>query len=91
MLYGEYRSYISRGSQPVKSVSSFRANGEVQFRILYNGSGGGLMLCIITVKTSNNAIILNSFVLIALTNVIQYCDQYSLNIECLQCSAGYHL
>jgi hypothetical protein len=73
MLYGEYRSYISKGTQPVRSVSSFRTNGEVQFRILYNGSGGGLMLCIITIKTANNAIILNSFVLIALTNVIQYC------------------
>ena len=91
MLKGEYKHFISRTAQPVQSVSTFYSGDKVEFKILYNGSGGGLMMCLISVNRFNNALVLQSFVPIGITRVIENCSQYSLSVECLQCVPGYHL
>lgn len=91
MLNGDYKHFISRTSQPIQSVSTFNLGSQMQFKVLYAGSGGGLMLCLISINTLNNALTLSSFVPIGVTSVIDNCDQYSLTVKCLQCLPGYHL
>jgi len=91
MLNGNYKHFISQTVQPIQSVSTFNIGEQIQFKILYSGSGGGLMLCLISVTTSNNALQLSSFVPIGITSVVDNCDQYSMSVQCLQCLPGYHL
>lgn len=91
MLNGEYKHFISRTAQPIVSVSYFAVFGQNQYKILYNGSGGGLMMSIISIITSTNAIQLSSFVPIGITNVIDNCGAYDLSLNCVQCLSGWHL
>ena len=91
MLNGEYRHFISLTSQPVQSVATYSLGSTRDYKILYSGSGGGLMLCLISIDSTNNAIRLSSFVSIGLTSIVNNCDQYSTSIQCLQCLPGYHL
>jgi hypothetical protein len=77
--------------QPVVSVAYFTSGYQNQYKILYNGSGGGLMMCIITVWTNNNARQINSFVPIGATNIVDNCGQYDLQSRCLACRIGWHL
>jgi hypothetical protein len=91
MLNGEYKHFISMSSQPIQSVATFALGSLQEYKILYSGSGGGLMLCLISIDTSNNAIRLSSFVSIGLTSIVNNCDQYSTSVQCLQCLPGYHL
>lgn len=91
MLNGQYKHFISLTAQPIQSVGTFELGNTKQFKVLYSGSGGGLMLCLVSIDTTNNALTLSSFVSIGLTNIIQNCDQYSTSIQCLQCQQGYHL
>ena len=83
MMKGEYRHFISRSSQPVVSVAYFTAGIQNQYKILYSGSGGGMMMCIISISTQNNQVVLNSFVPIGVTNVIDNCGQYDLSLNCI--------
>lgn len=91
MLNGEYRHFISLTSQPIQSVATYSLGSLREYKILYSGSGGGLMLCLISIDSTNNAIRLSSFVSIGLTSIVNNCDQYSTSVECLQCLPGYHL
>lgn len=91
MINGEYKHFISLTAQPIVSVSYFSVAGQNQYKILYNGSGGGLMMSIITINTASNAIQLNSFVPIGITNVIDNCGSYDLSLNCVQCLNGWHL
>jgi hypothetical protein len=91
MLNGEYRHFISLTSQPIQSVGTFKLGNTEQFKVLYSGSGGGLMLCLISIDTTNNALALSSFVSIGITSIVSNCDQYSMSVQCLQCQPGYHL
>jgi hypothetical protein len=105
MLNGEYKHFInltakptsltaqsiSLTAQPIQSVATYSLGSSREYKILYSGSGGGLMLCLISIDTTNNAIRLSSFVSIGLTSIVNNCDQYSTSIECLQCLPGYHL
>jgi hypothetical protein len=92
MLNGEYKHFISLTLQPVQSVSTFQIGDQINFKILYSGSGGGLMLCLISISMTLGTLpLLSSFVPIGVTNIVDNCDQYSLSISCLQCVQGYHL
>ena len=73
------------------SVAYFASGNQNQYKILYNGSGGGLMMCIITIWTDTNARQINSFVPIGVTNIVDNCGQYDLQINCLACVLGWHL
>ena len=73
------------------SVAYFASGNQNQYKILYNGSGGGLMMCIITIWTDTNARQINSFVPIGVTNIVDNCGQYDLQIRCLACVLGWHL
>ena len=73
------------------SVAYFTVGSQNQYKILYNGSGGGLMMCIISIDANTNAIQINSFVPIGVTNVIDNCGQYDLQMKCVECAIGWHL
>ena len=49
------------------------------------------MMCIISIWTENNAKQINSFVPIGVTNVVDKCGQYDLQMKCLACVIGWHL
>jgi hypothetical protein len=91
MLNGEYKHFISLTAQPIQSVATYSLGTLREYKILYSGSGGGLMLCLISIDNTNNAIRLSSFVSIGLTSIVNNCDQYSTSVQCLQCLPGYHL
>jgi hypothetical protein len=73
MKTGEYSHFISRTAQPIISVSFYTANLTNNYKILYDGSGGGLLLCIIGISTLNNQINLRSLVNIGTTNIVDLC------------------
>lgn len=87
MLNGVYSHFIARIPQPINAVSYFTLGNQNQYKILYYGSGGGLMMCII----SSNPLIINSFVAIGTTNVIENCGLYNEALQCVACNTGYHL
>lgn len=73
MQTGSYSHFISRTSQPIISVSFYALNSTNNYKILYYGSGGGLLLCIIGISTLNNQINLRSLVNIGTTNIVDLC------------------
>lgn len=92
MLTGSYKHFITASpNKQVQSVATFTLGNLKQFKILYSGSGGGLMLCLVSVDITTNALILSSFVSISTTDIVDNCDQYSLNTKCESCQEGYHL
>ena len=92
MLTGSYKHFITASpNKQVQSVATFTLGNLKQFKILYSGSGGGLMLCLVSVNITTNALILSSFVSISTTDIVDNCDQYSLNTKCESCQEGYHL
>ena len=92
MLKGEYGHFISRVAQAVYAVSYFAVGNENQYKILYFGSGGGLMMSIITYTVAaDKPIKLNAFVPIGTTNIIDNCVLYTDSLKCSACIPGYHL
>jgi hypothetical protein len=73
MLKGEYNSFISKTSQPVVSVAFYLLDGVYNYKLLYFGSGGGLMLCIISLDPTSGIIRLISFVQISAGSTIINC------------------
>jgi hypothetical protein len=73
MKKGEYGHFISRSAQPVTSVHFFNASPMRHFKILYEGSGAGLLLCLIGINTETNQISLRSFVTIGTTQLVDLC------------------
>ncbi len=51
MLLGEYRHFITKSTDKIKSVSIEAVNSQKIYKILYYGSGGGLMLCLISINS----------------------------------------
>lgn len=83
MLTGNYKHFITASpNKQVQSVATFTLGNLKQFKILYSGSGGGLMLCLVSVDITTNLPILSSFVSIGTTDIVDNCDQYSLNTKC---------
>jgi hypothetical protein len=91
MLLGEYKSFISKTAQPVKFVGIYEEQDLISFKILYSQSGGGLMLCLISINRTNNIIKLSSFVQIQAANMVDYCELYDSYNKCVQCKGGFHL
>ncbi len=91
MLTGQFNSFISRTSQPIFAVSYFTYLGMNQYKILYSGSGGGLMMAIMEIPIGTIKFQLNSFVPIGSSYVINYCADYDNTLRCLTCMSGYHL
>ena len=91
MRRGEYSHFISRTLQPIISVSTYDMGGVRQFKILYEGSGSSLLLCLIGINMSSNRIELRSFVTIGLSKFVDLCVDYTTQSECLRCQRGYHL
>lgn len=63
----------------------------MEFKILYEGSGGNLLMCLIGINISTKNIILRSFVTIGRTQVIESCIDYTTSMACQKCEEGYHL
>ncbi len=91
MRTGEHKHFISRTAQPVVSVSYFSSGDQNQYKILYNGSGGGVMMSIISIIRSTNKVTLNSFVTIGVTNLVDNCGEYDNQLVCIKCVFGWHL
>lgn len=89
---GQYKHFISRVSNPIYSVHYYTTGGAYSFKVLYEGSGGGLMLLIADVGLPPAyAVTIRSFVAIAVTKLIPYCLDYDLSPVCIRCIDGYHL
>lgn len=91
MKKGEYGHFISRTAQPIISVHTYDANGMRQFKILYEGSGASLLLCLIGINMSTNKIELRSFVTIGTSKFVDRCIDYTTQSDCTRCQNGYHL
>lgn len=91
MLNGQWNSFISRTAQPIFAVSFFTYLGQNQYKILYSGSGGGLMMSLMSIQIGTTNLLLNSFVPIGSSYVINYCADYDNTLRCLSCMSGYHL
>lgn len=91
MLNGDYKHFITRSPVYIKSVSLEYESLDANFRIIYYGSGEGLMLCIISINILTKTIQLRSFVAIDVNRLISNCLDYSNDLECNACEAGYHL
>ena len=91
MKRGEYAHFISRTLQPIVSVSTYDSFGMRQFKILYEGSGSSLLLCLIGINMSSNKIQLRSFVTIGISKYVDLCVDYTTQSECLRCQNQYHL
>jgi hypothetical protein len=91
MLKGEYNIFISQSPQPVQSVATYTVNNTYNYKILYLGSGGGLMMCIIALEKTYGSIRIYSFVRIDPGSIIDYCALYGSSLQCIQCGDAYHL
>lgn len=72
-------------------MGTFVLNGVSNFKILYEGSGGGLMLCIMSINQITRQITLSALVTIGVNNIVDHCNDYSNTLTCLRCNEGYHL
>lgn len=87
---GQYSHYISRVSNPVYSVHYYVTNETYSYKLLYQGSGGGLFLCIADVPL-NLVVGLRSLTPISASLMIDFCIDYNTEGNCLRCGNFYHL
>lgn len=88
---GQYGHYISRVGNPVYSIHYHTNGNTVSYKVLYEGSGGGLFLCIADVD-QNLKVGIRSLVVISLTQIVDYCIDYDISsVNCIRCQSGYHL
>ena len=91
MKFGEYSHFISKTKQSIISVHAYDTNLTRQFKILYEGSGGGILMSIIGIDLNTNKITLRSFVVIGINKIVDECIDYTVNSNCIRCEIGYHL
>ena len=91
MLNGGYKYFITRSPSHIKSVNLEYDSLDANFRIIYFGSGGGLMLCIISINILTKVIQLRSFVAIDGGYLVEKCLDYGSDFKCKACEEGYHL
>jgi hypothetical protein len=56
MKKGEYGHFISKSAQPIVSVSWYDTGRVRQFKILYEGGGASLLLCLIGINMDTKKI-----------------------------------
>ena len=56
MKKGEYGHFISKSAEPIISVHTYDSSLIRQFKILYQGSGAGLLLCFIGIHMETYSI-----------------------------------
>ena len=89
---GQYKHFISRVGNPVYSVHYYIAeNGNYSYKILYEGSGGGIFLLITDISPTDLVSKIRSLVTIELTQLIDFCIDYNTQSQCTLCRDGYHL
>ena len=88
---GEYSHFISRSSTPVYSVH-YSINGTTYgYKVLYEGTGGGLFLCITQVSEALRVSIF-SLTTISMTYLIENCIDYDqITSKCIRCGKDFHL
>jgi hypothetical protein len=77
-------------TNPIFSVHYYTTKDTFSYKLLYEGSGGGLLLCIADVHP-NMSVILRSLTPISSSSVVDYCQDYNTVGKCLSCSNAYHL
>lgn len=88
---GEYRHRISKTQNPVFSVYTYSKPTHQSFKILYDGTGGAVILCIGDVDLFTFAPKIRSIVVISVHQRIDNCNLYTENSACERCIDGYHL
>ena len=87
----QYAHYISRMGNPIYSVHYYMNGSSHSYKVLYEGSGGGLFLCIADVS-ADLKVRIRSLVVISLTQMIDYCIDYDISsVDCMRCQQGFHL
>lgn len=76
MLHGNYKHFITQSPTYIKSIRVDYDDLEANFKIIYYGGGGGLMLCIISINILTKAIQLRSFVAIDAAKLVENCLTY---------------
>ena len=88
---GEYKHRISRTEEPVFSVYTYQTGESQSFKILYDGTGGAVILCIGDVNKDSFSPTIRSIVVISIHQRIDYCNLYDEAQRCERCIDGYHL
>ena len=88
---GEHRHRISMTQEPVFSVSTYRRDDWDSFKILYDGTGGAVVMCIGDVNVNNFQVRVRSIVVISVHQLVDYCNSYNAFQKCERCIEGYHL
>lgn len=98
---GEWGHFISKSANPVYSVH-YRTRDDVDefgrnyttygYKVLYEGTGGGLFLCIADVPNNTYTVRIASLTVIELAQIVDNCIDYEVSTtKCLRCAFGYHL
>ena len=62
------------------------------YKVLYEGTGGGLFLCIAEVPSNTYAVKIFSLTVIELAQIVDNCIDYEISTtKCIRCASGYHL
>jgi hypothetical protein len=67
---GEYRHFISRTSQPVYFAAYSQLQSWRNYEVIYQASGGGLLLCLVNYDAASLAIAIQSIVSIGTSQLI---------------------
>jgi len=70
---------------------SYKQDNWNNYKIIYDGSGGGLLLCYIDINKNSSAIVIQSIVVIGRNDVINHCKDYNSHSKCELCQEDHHL
>lgn len=88
---GEYKHFISQSLQPVYFAAYSQLQAWRNYEVIYQASGGGLLLCLVNYDAGSQAVAIQSIVSIGTAHLFEHCLSYTTALECNYCRQGYHL
>lgn len=88
---GEHKHRISSTQNPVFSVYTYIKDDTQSFKIVYDGTGGAVILTIGDVNRNTLEPKIRSITVISIHQIIDYCSLYDDRSRCIRCTDGYHL
>lgn len=77
---GEYKHFISRSIQPVFFAAYSQLQSWRHYELIYQASGGGLLLCLVNYDAGSQAVAIQSIVSIASTQLVEHCLSYTTGL-----------
>jgi hypothetical protein len=74
---GEYKHFISRSTQPVFFAAYSQLQSWRNYELIYQASGGGLLLCLVNYDAASQAVAIQSIVSIATAQLVEHCLSYT--------------